>query len=246
MENNPLPPENTTTDEAATRFNIFILLVPLAFILGLVVGYALWGRSGAEQTTAAAANPPAATPAATQQIKRYPVPVDDDPAIGPADAPITIIEFSDFQCPYCRKWYDETYQKLLQTYPDKVRFVYRDFPLTSIHPEAQPAAEAAQCANEQGVYWKYYDKLFSNESELGTETYKKYAAELGLDTARFDKCLADRTYQKEVEADLEYASNLGVNSTPTFFINGIAVVGAQPFEVFQYIIDKELAGELPQ
>jgi protein-disulfide isomerase len=245
MENNPLPPENITTDEAPTRFNFFILLVPLAFILGLVVGYALWGRSGAEQTTTAA-NPQVTTPEATQQIKRYPVPVDDDPAIGPADAPITIIEFSDFQCPYCRTWYDETYQKLLQTYPDKVRFVYRDFPLTSIHPEAQPAAEAAQCANEQDVYWKYYDKLFSNESELGTETYKKYAAELGLDTAQFDKCLAERTYQKEVEADLEYASNLGVNSTPTFFINGIAVVGAQPFEVFQYIIDKELAGELPQ
>lgn len=255
MENKNLTSPNQDSDEVPARFNIYILLVPLAFIVGLLVGYGIWGRNVPGKTTAAAqpqsAQPQAVgqsqpTVQATEQIKRYPVPVDDDPSFGPADAPITIIEFSDYQCPFCRKWFDEVYARLKETYPDKVRFVYRDFPLTNIHPEAQPAAEAADCANEQGVFWEYHDKLFGGTLELGQEAYIQYASELGLDLTKFKQCLEERRYQKEVEADLEYAANLGVNSTPTFFINGIPIIGAQPFEVFKYVIDKELAGEFPK
>lgn len=251
MENNTSTPPEQSKDEVPARFNIYILIVPLAFAIGLLVGYTVWGRNPPAKTAAAAepqvaAQDQPATAQATQQIKRYPVPVDDDPAFGPADAPITIIEFSDYQCPFCKRWYDEVYSKLKETYTDKLRFAYRDFPLTSIHPQAQPAAEAANCANEQGVYWEYHDKLFGGTAELGEEGYLKYASELNLDMAKFKQCLTERRYQKEVEADLEYAANLGVNSTPTFFINGIPVIGAQPFDVFQYVIEKELAGEFPK
>jgi len=245
MENNNPP----ASAEVPTRFNIYILLVPLAFVIGLLVGYTVWGRNPPSETTTAQPQAVAQTQPtaqATEQIKRYPVPVDDDPAFGPENAPITIIEFSDYQCPYCKRWFDDVYAKLKEAYPDQVRFVFRDFPLTSIHPEAQPAAEAANCANEQGVYWEYHDKLFGGGEELGQAAYEKYAGQLSLDMTRFKQCLAERRYQKEVEADLDYAANLGINSTPTFFINGIPVIGAQPFEVFQYVIDKELAGELPK
>jgi len=252
----PETPYEPPVEEIAPRFNPYIFIVPLAFAVGLLLGYALWGRNKA-QSVAVAANPapnsaaattpnPAATPAATQQVKRYPVTVDDDPARGPQDAPITLIEFSDFQCPFCERWFDEVYKPLLEAYPDKIRMVYRDLPLTSIHPQSQPAAEAAGCANEQGAFWPYHDKLFGMQSELGPDTYQKYASELGLDMAKFQKCVEERRYQQEVEADMKYALNLGVNSTPTFFINGIPVVGAQPLEVFKYVIDKELAGEFPK
>jgi protein-disulfide isomerase len=224
----------------------------LAFAIGLLVGYAFWGRNASQNSVSAvnseeaSANDQAVAPQGTQQIKRYPVSMDDDPILGSENAPITIIEFSDFQCPYCEKWEKEVYGKLLQDYGDKIRFVYRDFPLTSIHPQAQPAAEAADCANEQGAFWKYHDKLFGMEYPLGADTYVKYASELGLDMDKFQQCLTERRYQAEVTADLEYATNLGVNSTPTFFINGIPLVGAQPYSVFKYVIDKELAGELPK
>jgi len=125
-----------------------------------------------------------------------------------------------------------------------VRLVYRDFPLTSIHRNAFPAAEAANCANEQGVFWEYHDKLFSMELGLSSEAYQGYAQELDLDMNEFIECLESGRYKDEVQADFDFAANLGIRSTPTFFINGIALVGAQPFEVFQEVIDKELAGEL--
>ena len=254
MEND-LETQGKSIEEASPRFNAYIVLVPLVFLFGLTLGYMIWGRDGATaaapqpaqvaaQPEAAAAVEPAAAP--TQEFRRYPVPVDDDPALGKADAPITIIEFSDFECPYCQRWYTEVYKNLLETYPDTVRFVYRDFPLTSIHPNAQPAAEAANCAYEQGAFFEFHDKLFSMELGLNPDAYQQYASQLGLDVEKFSQCVEERRYQQEVEADLEYAANLGVNSTPTFFINGIPVVGAQPYEVFEYVIEKELAGELPK
>jgi protein-disulfide isomerase len=122
--------------------------------------------------------------------------------------------------------------------------VYRDFPLFSIHPNAMPAAEAANCAYEQGSFWEFHDKLFGMELALSAEAYRQYAQDLGLDVDAFNECVETRRYQDEVQADYAYASELGVRSTPTFFINGIALVGAQPYEVFQQVIDKELAGEL--
>jgi protein-disulfide isomerase len=225
---------------------LFTLLVPLAFAVGLGAGYLLWGRPAGAEAQASAGQNQAAAQDTPRQITRYDVPVDDDPVFGPADAPITIIEFSDYECPYCRSWQAEVLPRLIETYPDQVRLVYRDFPLTSIHPNAAPAAAAANCAQEQDAYWDFHDKLFSMELGLSDKAYQQYASDLGLDAEAFSDCLESGRYADEVQADLEYAAQLGVRSTPTFFINGIALVGAQPFELFQEVIDKELAGEIPK
>jgi protein-disulfide isomerase len=235
--------------------HIYAILMPLVFGLGLGIGYLVWGRLPAgtasatvdQSTSETGADPAAAqvsTPA-TSQIVRYDVPVDDDPAIGPEDAPITIVEFSDYECPYCRKWHSEVFTKLQDEYPQQVRLVYRDFPLSSIHANAAPAAEAANCANEQGKFWPYHENLFSMELGLSDEAYQKYATRLGMNVQSFQECMESNRYEAEVQADYQFAADLGVRSTPTFFINGIAIVGAQPFDVFKQVIDKELAGEIP-
>ena len=143
------------------------------------------------------------------------------------------------------QWEQETYQPLLAAYPGKIRFVFRDFPLTSIHPNAMPAAEAAQCANEQNTFWPFHDKLFSSEN-LSVDVYQQYAQSLNLDMTKFNDCLTTNKYQQAIQTDSDFATNLGVNSTPTFFINGLAVVGAQPLDVFKQVIDKELAGQIPK
>jgi protein-disulfide isomerase len=251
-------PENRTKSDNTITFkrsHLYSVLLPLAFVLGLSVGYLFWGRTppAAPPSPAQAAAPqPAAQAAAADtqdqqpQFKRYDVPVDDDPALGPDNAPITIIEFSDYQCPFCRQWHEDSFSKIKETFGDQVRFVYRDFPLDSLHPQAEPAAEAANCAREQDKFWEYHDKLFSGEYELGETAYSQIAKDLKLDVAAFEKCLKEGKYKAEVQADYQYAANLGIRSTPTFFINGIPLVGAQPFEVFQEVITKELAGELPK
>jgi len=174
------------------------------------------------------------------------VPEDDDPVLGSSNAPITIIEFSDFECPYCRRWHTEVFDRIREDYPDQVRFVYRDFPLKSIHPNAVPAAEAANCANEQDAFWEFSEKLYSGAYALSDDTYLAVAGELGLDLEAFEECYTSGRYADEVEADYQYAGNLGVRSTPTFFLNGLPIVGAQPYEVFKDVIDKELAGEIPK
>jgi len=255
MPAQPGPAEITIT---LRRVHLFAILMPLTFVLGVGLGYLLWGRvQPAAEAQNSGVNVPAAeastagqddsgVPTAIPQVIRYDVPVDDDPVFGPADAPITIIEFSDFECPYCQKWHAEVYGRLKEQYPDEVRLVFRDFPLESIHANAFPAAEAANCANEQGEFWPFHDKLFSMEQGLSTEAYTQYASDLGLNLDDFNACLESGRFKEEVRADFDFAANLGVRSTPTFFINGIAIVGAQPFEVFQQVIDKELAGEIPK
>jgi len=244
--------ENTVTFK---RSHLYAVLLPLAFVAGLTFGYIFWGRAETNQPIAANAPQevaqeaaPAAQQAAepTPEFRRYDVPEDDDPVFGAAEAPITIIEFSDYECPYCRKWHVEVWPQLQAAYGDQIRLVYRDFPLTNIHPNATPAAVAANCAQEQDMYFPYSEKLFEMKLNLGTTTYQSYAEELGMDMDAFNECLESDRYLAEVEADYQYAAELGIRSTPTFFVNGIPVVGAQPFEVFQSLIDKDLAGELPQ
>jgi protein-disulfide isomerase len=228
------------------------VLTVLAFAAGILLGYVVWGMdsSGATplsaQTASRAGGPVVEAPVTQQaQYKRYDIPTESSYALGPADAPITIVEFSDFECPFCRRWHAEVYKPLLAAYPGKIRLVYRNLPLTSIHADALAAAEAAMCAGEQDVYWKYHDKLFSSES-LGNSVYLQYAQDLGLNMTTFKACLSDHKYQKAIEADSDFAINLGIRSTPTFFINGLALVGAQPLDVFKQVIDKELAGEIPK
>jgi protein-disulfide isomerase len=231
---------------AGRRSGLFALLLPLAFVLGLGAGFLLWGRDTGATSQADGSAAQTAGQEAPIKVTRYDVPVDGDPAIGPENAPITIIEFSDYECPFCTRWYAEVWPRIQAAYPDQVRLVYRDFPLTSIHGNAVPAAEAANCAGEQGAYWEFHEKLFNGPDGLSKEAYQNYASELGLDADAFDQCVEERRYQDEVASDLDFAFNLGVRSTPTFFINGIALVGAQPYEVFKDVIDKELSGELPK
>ena len=163
----------------------------------------------------------------------------DDPSSGPATAPVTIIEFSDYQCPFCARVVP-TIVKLRQTYGDKVRVVFKDFPLPN-HSNAPKAAEAAHCAGEQGKYWDMHDRLFANQQGLAVPSLKQTAAGLGLDAAKFDQCLDSGKYAASIAADMKEGELLGVQSTPTVYINGRAVLGAQPFEMFQSVIDEELA-----
>jgi len=164
---------------------------------------------------------------------------DDDPFLGKENAPVVIVEFSDFQCPFCKRFRDQTFEKIKSEYIDtgKVKFVYRDFPLTSIHPYAWKAAEAAQCAHEQGKFWKYHDKLFENQQNLDVESLKKYAAELELNTSKLNSCLDSGKYEEEVRKDLEDGTKAGVTGTQAFFVNGRMISGAQEFSVFKGIID---------
>jgi protein-disulfide isomerase len=166
------------------------------------------------------------------------VDIDDDPILGPKDAPITIIEFSDFQCPYCRR-VQPALKQLLQEYPQAVKLVFRDFPLRNIHPQAQKASEAAQCAAEQQQFWPYHDKLFS-VSELQLENLKQYAQELGLNTAQFNACLDTGKYAQEVENDLQDGLSAGVNATPSFFVNGQPISGAVGYEQFKEVVEATL------
>ncbi len=171
---------------------------------------------------------------------RLPIAVTaDDPARGPVAAPVTIIEFSDFQCPYCSR-VTPALKKLQETYGDKVRVVFRDFPLLQIHPQAAKAAEAGTCAHDQGKFWEMHDKLFADQSKLQVDDLKKHAAELGLDTAAFNECLDSGKHTAEWQQDASDAGSLGVDSTPYFFINGRMLKGAQPFEAFVQVIDEEL------
>ena len=231
------------------RSHFYSVLVVLAFAVGILVGYVTWGMGAASVQTASQANSPVAAGAqiATEepQYVRYDIPTQGTYALGPENAPITIVEFSDFQCPFCRRWHEEVYEPLLAAYPGKIRMVHRNLPLTSIHPDAFSAAEAAMCAGEQDAFWPYHEKLFSSET-LGSDIYTQYAQELSLDMNSFETCMADHKYQEAIQIDSDFAIDMGIRSTPTFFINGLAVVGAQPLDVFKQVIDKELAGEIPK
>jgi len=246
----PAPDKEDTFTFKRSHFYAFMTV--LAFSFGVLLGYVVWGLEPAgsqDRTSQTASRPsgPVSGSALTEepQFVRYDVPSEGFYSIGPDDAPITIVEFSDYQCPFCRRWHDEVYEPLLAAYPGQIKIVYRNLPLTSIHPDAFGAAEAAMCAGEQDAYWPYHEKLFSSEN-LGNQVYTQYAQELSLNMDSFENCLNNHKYKAAIEADSDFAVNLGVRSTPTFFINGLAIVGAQPLEVFKQVIDKELAGEIPQ
>ncbi len=176
-----------------------------------------------------------------QVAQKVDVSVDDDPSKGSKDAEVTIIEFSDFQCPYCARFFTQTLPLIDENYikTGKVRLVYRDFPL-SFHQNAQKAAEAAECADEQNKFWEYHDLVFKNQGALSIDDLKKYAANLKLDTAKFDACLDSGKYEEEVKKDFADGQKAGVTGTPAFFVNGKPLVGAQPFSAFKEVIDAEL------
>jgi protein-disulfide isomerase len=165
---------------------------------------------------------------------------DSDPSLGDKKARVTLIEFSDFQCPYCRQ-VSPTLKRLRATYGDRLRVVWKDFPLTQIHPQAFKAGEAGHCAAEQGKFWEFHDQLFGNQQALMPDDLKKYAANVGLDADKFNSCLDTSKHAEVVRNGVAQGTRLGINSTPTTFVNGRRVSGAQPYEVFAAVIDEELS-----
>lgn len=202
----------------------------------------LLGLAGADagSAPAQAAAEPAGGAVPAGDVQRFPIDADDDPFVGPADAPIEIIEFSDYQCPFCARFRAQTLDVILDTYPEQVKFVYRDFPLDNIHPQARDAAVAANCAGEQDLYWEMHDLLYANQNALG-QGMLAFGAQLDLDMDDYEACLDSGRYDDEIQNDFLAAAQLGVTGTPTFFINGRPLVGAQPFAAFQQIIEDELS-----
>jgi protein-disulfide isomerase len=202
--------------------------LPIAFLLGMMLGYQLWGKSA---DTEQAENP------------RVEISIDENDAVyGPTDAAVVVIEFTDYQCPYCQRYYFETFNQILEVYGDQIMYVVKDLPLVSIHPEAAPAAVAAHCAKEQDAFWEYHNLLFTQSLGLGTEAYQGYAQNLGLNMTAFTDCIDSGRYDQIVLADMDVLeANRVPLSTPTFFINGSYIAGAQPFSVFADAIEAELA-----
>ena len=199
---------------------------------------AVTGLRAAAQPPSAPAGPP--VPASVR--------LDDGPALGSPTAPVAVVEFSEFQCPFCRRHFDQTFSGLKQSYIDtgKVRYVFRNFPLVEIHPNAKAAAVAAYCAGQQGAYWKMHDALFANQSRLGPALYEELAKSLDLDAKKFQACREARESEKAIEDDMAYAQSVGVQGTPHFFIGHLKggqvvdvqrVNGAQPLAAFTQVIE---------
>ncbi|OGY18057.1 MAG: hypothetical protein A2784_05085 [Candidatus Chisholmbacteria bacterium RIFCSPHIGHO2_01_FULL_48_12] len=164
---------------------------------------------------------------------------------GEESAPVTMVEFTDYQCPFCKRAFEQTWPELVKEYIDtgKVRYLVHDLPL-SIHPNAPVAAEAARCAGEQGKYWQMHDAIFTNQDDWANgqvdELMQQYARGVGVNMAQFNNCYEGEKYKAAVEADVALAARLGATGTPTFYINGRSLVGAQPIAAFKVVIEEEL------
>lgn len=178
-------------------------------------------------------------------IQRIEVSVQGAPFKGGEKAPVTIVEFSDFHCPFCRRVIP-TLAQLESRYGDKIKLVFRDFPIENLHPGATKAHEAARCANEQGKFWPYHDKLFASTPSSSPDVFKGMAKEVGLDAVAFETCLGSGKYQAAIKEDIAEGNRVGVGGTPAFFVNGRLISGAQPLEAFTRVIDDELARVSPQ
>lgn len=159
----------------------------------------------------------------------------DDPFFGVLGAPITIVAFEDFECQYCRESFP-VIRRILSEYQDKIYFVYRDFPVIDIHPHAQKAAEAGECAHEQEKFWPYHDKIFQNQPRLSDDDLLSYARQAGLDMEEFKECFESRKYTDEVQEDFAAGVRAGVRGTPTFFVNGRKIEGVIPYDAFKEIM----------
>jgi protein-disulfide isomerase len=175
--------------------------------------------------------------------------LDGQPERGPKDAKVTIVEYSDFQCPFCARVYSTFETQVMKEYGDRVRFVFKNFPLSSIHPWAEDAALASECAFQQGndQFWAMYDGLFAKQADITKENFRDKASAIakdaGMDVGRFQQCLEARAAIDAVKADESEATGLGINSTPTFFVNGRRLSGAQTYESFKQLIDQELGAK---
>jgi protein-disulfide isomerase len=185
--------------------------------------------------------PAAATMNSQTQMPTDPAPLDDAPSIGPETAPVTIIEYGDFGCPSCWYWYKMgTLDQLRAKYGDQIRFVWRDYPVITLF--SRDAAEAGQCANDQGKFWEFHDVVFQNNGAINAGDLKAYATTIGLNMNQFNDCVASRRYRDRVTAEMHEAFNHGYsNGAPFFSINNKLLIGAQPSRVFESLIDPILA-----
>lgn len=221
-------------------FQAFLLLIlviqvgSLAKSLSGVTGNA--AQDSGDAVAAAPSQQP--TPTVPTDMKKL---MDDDSVKGDKNAPVTIVEWSDFECPFCGRFYQQTLPSITEKYikTGKVKLVYRDFPL-EFHAQAQKAAEAAECAGEQNKYWEMHDKLFEKGVTGGVSSFKQYAKDLSLDTKKFDDCLDTGKMASEVQKDLQDGSAAGIRGTPGFIVNGQLVSGAQPFSAFEQVIEAAL------
>lgn len=238
-EKKPTKKEEKLATVKRSQFNALSAII--AFALGILVGYFIWGNNPTDAPAQVQEAPFAAEAPQQAPAEKVDVPIEGYPSQGPEDAPILIVEFSDFECPFCTKWHNEVYKPLLEEYPDQIRLVYRNFPLVGLHANAYLAAEAVLCAGDQDAYWEYHEKLFEGELGLREAALHQYAEQLELDVDTFSECLVLGKYTEFVKNDIDYAMSIGVQSTPTFYVNGRVVIGAQPLAVFQSIIEEELA-----
>ncbi len=224
------------------KFLAIVVIIQVLLLTSLV--FKISGITGAaviEDDQKVQVKIPAGTIPTENKLANFAALLDDDDVKGDENAPVTIIEFSDYECPYCAKFYADTYKQIEEKYikTGQVKFVFRDFPL-SFHQNAQKAAEAAECAGEQGKYYEMHNKLFEEGVQGGVVGFKKYAREMGLNSASFDLCLDLNKAAAEVKKDMQDGQVHGVRGTPAFFINGQQLSGAQPFSVFEQIIEQEL------
>jgi protein-disulfide isomerase len=173
-------------------------------------------------------------------VVRAEVLIDGAPVRGSPDAQVTLVEFSDYHCPFCKRA-QGTVKQILERYPGKIRHVFRDFPIESLHPQAPRAAEAARCAHDQGKFWEYHDLLFANAPRAASDDLRRYADQVGLNMPKFEQCVATGRHREAVQRDIDEAARLGLTGTPGFFINGRPLHGAQPLEVFARVIEEELS-----
>lgn len=225
------------------------LVFILAFIGIVLLGYRVWYYSD-KLRRGQIIDIPAFTPkltsaggsAAISSVFVEPAIVNgvDEPFLGNGQSPrLTIVEFGDFQCPFSAEA-SNAVRSLMTRYGDQVRFIYRDYPIETLHPLAAQAAQAAECAREQGKFWPYHDKLYANQSSLTLASMLGFGQEIGLDSARFESCVAEGRFRSLVDADAATAKLIGINGTPTFFFNGQRVEGVIPEDIFEKIIQTML------
>ncbi|MDX1623843.1 MAG: thioredoxin domain-containing protein [Gemmatimonadota bacterium] len=215
-------------------------LVVVGLVLGLAAGWIVW--RGEPGPTGEVPGPPVRTSPSPETVVEG-VDVTNDPTLGPADAPVTIVEFSDFECPFCTRFANRTAPALRRQYGDRIRWIFVNNPLRSIHPDAYDAALAGECAAAQDRFWDFYDAMFAGGTDASDPAVRSAAGKIGLDMEEFEACWRDARYAEELAADMREAQKFYILGTPTFFINGRRLEGAQPPEAFAAVIDSILASE---
>ncbi len=206
----------------------------------IVVAFGLLIMGALSVSACSSSTPSAALPSTAAPVPSDPAPMSASPVLGPQTAPVTIVEYGDFGCTTCLGWYKlGVLDQLRAKYGDQIRFVWRDFPvITSLSPQA---AEAGQCANEQGKFWEFYNAVYQHNVAIEASDLQAYAAEIGLDIAKFNDCVTSRRYQNRVNAEEHEGFARGLQATPAFFVNDQPVLGPQPLSVFEKVIDPLLA-----